>query len=361
MRRIRVLAISFAALLGLAASAAQAAQLRGVTLVEGETGTHAVLDLTAPADYKVFTLANPHRLVLDLSGSSVASGFRAPSPNGLVSGVRTGKPAEGDLRVVLDLGSAVQPRSRIEREGDSARLIVELNSNDRPSGTPAVARTLEDVIGPGERKLIVAIDAGHGGKDPGAIGPTRKYEKDITLAMARELAAQGQAQFLLPLCVVGPVGHEAACVGQTPEHVGSLFGGMTGQSQPALCMFGRLCVATGSVQQTGQIVQGVRVLRFLGQGLLKIGHGGLITAHAREHRTQGVQDVGVVGAQLPRLLKHRQRLLAVEMAIGVQLDAQRKERLGLNAFGHGRLKGWAHAGMDCPVMMRWWRGRQTLW
>ncbi|HEY9144412.1 MAG TPA: N-acetylmuramoyl-L-alanine amidase [Arenimonas sp.] len=193
MRRIRVLAISFAALLGLAASAAQAAQLRGVTLVEGETGTHAVLDLTAPADYKVFTLANPHRLVLDLSGSSVASGFRAPSPNGLVSGVRTGKPAEGDLRVVLDLGSAVQPRSRIEREGDSARLIVELISNDRPSGTPAVARTLEDVIGPGERKLVIAIDAGHGGKDPGAIGPSRKYEKDITLAMARELARQVNA------------------------------------------------------------------------------------------------------------------------------------------------------------------------
>ena len=191
----------------------------------------------------------------------------------------------------------------------------------------------------------------------GFVAEAQKFKRqDAALA-----GAQGQAQFLLPLCVVGPVGHEAACVGQTPEHVGGLFGGMTGLSQPALCMFGRLCVATGSVQQTGQIVQGVRVLRFLGQGLLKIGHGGLITAHAREHRTQGVQDVGVVGAQLPRLLKHRQRLLAVEMAIGVQLDAQRKERLGLNAFGHGRLKGWAHAGMDCPVMMRWWRGRQTLW
>ena len=155
-----------------------------MTLVEGESGTHAVLELSAPADYKVFTLANPHRLVLDLSDSSVAGGFRAPSPNGLVSGVRTGKPAEGDLRVVLDLGSAVQPRSRIEREGDSARLIVELISGERSGGTPAVARTLEDVIGPGERKLVIAIDAGHGGEDPGAIGAGGTYEKDVVLYIA---------------------------------------------------------------------------------------------------------------------------------------------------------------------------------
>jgi N-acetylmuramoyl-L-alanine amidase len=189
MRRIAAIAMGLSLLLGL--SWAHAAELRGVTLVAAEDGaTHAVLDLSKPADYKVFTLANPHRLVLDLSGSSLAGGFRAPSPNGVVSGVRTGKPAEGDLRVVLDLGQAVQPRSRVEREGDSARLVVELLGGQAVAGKPAPARTIEDVIGSGERKLIVAIDAGHGGKDPGAIGPTRKYEKDITLAMARELAAQ---------------------------------------------------------------------------------------------------------------------------------------------------------------------------
>lgn len=186
-----IAAIGFYALLGLAASFAQAAQLRGVTLVEAEDGaTRAVLDLSKPADYKLFTLANPDRLVLDLSGSALASGFRSPSPNGVVSGLRTGKPAEGDLRVVFDLAATVQPRSRIEREGDSARLVVELIGAKGGAAKAAPARTIEDVIGRGERKLIIAIDAGHGGKDPGAIGPTRKYEKDITLAMARELAAQ---------------------------------------------------------------------------------------------------------------------------------------------------------------------------
>lgn len=190
MRRCLVLALSFVALLGWALPAAQAAQLRGVTLVEGEGGTHAVLDLSGPAEYKLFTLANPHRLVLDLSDASLAAGFRAPAPNGAVAGVRTGKPVEGALRVVLDLGHAVQPRSRVEPQGNGSRLVVELRGDAAVAGKPAPARTLEDVIGPGERKLVIAIDAGHGGKDPGAIGPSRKYEKDITLAMARELARQ---------------------------------------------------------------------------------------------------------------------------------------------------------------------------
>ena len=193
MRRLPAFALLLPALLGLSALDAQAARLDAMKVVQDDAGTHAVIDLTGAVDYKVFTLANPDRLVLDLSGTSLGAAYRAPAPNGVVAGVRTGKPAEGDLRVVLDLGSAVQPRSRIEREGDSARLIVELISNDRPSGTPAVARTLEDVIGPGERKLVIAIDAGHGGKDPGAIGPSRKFEKDITLAMARELARQVNA------------------------------------------------------------------------------------------------------------------------------------------------------------------------
>ncbi|WP_374472056.1 N-acetylmuramoyl-L-alanine amidase [Arenimonas sp.] len=194
MRRISAIALSLAAFAGLAAASAQAAQLRGLSLVEGEDGTRAVLELSGPADYKLFTLANPDRLVLDLSRSSLAGGFKAPAPNGVVSGVRTGKPAEGDLRVVFDLGRGVQPRSRLEREGDSARLVVELlGSAPAVAGKPAPARTVEDVIGKGERKLIVAIDAGHGGKDPGAIGPTRKFEKDITLAMARELAKQVNA------------------------------------------------------------------------------------------------------------------------------------------------------------------------
>lgn len=191
MRRNPALIVFASVLLGLGTLAAQAAQLQGLTLVEGENGTRAVLDLSGPADYKIFTLSNPERLVLDLSATRLSGSYQAPSPNGVVAGVRTGKPADGDLRVVLDLGRAVKPRSRIERSGSRTRLVLELLAEDRAAaGKPAPARTLQDVIGSGERKLVIAIDAGHGGKDPGAIGPSRKFEKDITLAMAREMAAQ---------------------------------------------------------------------------------------------------------------------------------------------------------------------------
>lgn len=176
------------ALSGLPTALVSAAELRELQVIEADSGTRAVLDLSVPADYRLFTLANPDRLVLDLSGTTLARGFRAPAGNGLVTGVRTGKPAEGALRVVLDLRAGVKPRSHLDREGGRARLVVELM--DGAAAAPAPTRTLQDVVGTGERRLVIAIDAGHGGKDPGAVGPSGKYEKHITLAMARELAAK---------------------------------------------------------------------------------------------------------------------------------------------------------------------------
>lgn len=195
MRRLPALVLLVPILLGLVAPAASATQLESLKLVDGDGGTRAVLELSSESEYKVFTLANPDRLVLDLSGTTLAAGYKAPAPNGIVAAVRTGKPADGDLRVVLDLGREVKPRTRIERVGGGARLILDLRtSGDTVAGStrikPAPARTVQDVIGSGQRKLIIAIDAGHGGKDPGAIGPSGKHEKAITLAMARELAAR---------------------------------------------------------------------------------------------------------------------------------------------------------------------------
>jgi N-acetylmuramoyl-L-alanine amidase len=195
MRRNSALAVLFPVLLGLSGGAA-AARLEGISLIESDNGTRAVLDLTDSAEYKVFTLTNPDRLVLDLSGTLLDARYKAPAPNGVVASVRTGTPAEGDLRVVLDLSRAVKPRSRIEGVAGEQRLVIELMGDGGPTvagAAPAPTRTVADVVGSGERELIVAIDAGHGGKDPGALGPSGKREKDITLAMARELAAQVDA------------------------------------------------------------------------------------------------------------------------------------------------------------------------
>ncbi len=195
MRRHSALSALFVALLALAGGDLQAARLEAISVIEGDSGTRAVLALSDTAEYKVFTLENPDRLVLDLSGTLLDARYKAPAPNGVVASVRTGTPTEGDLRVVLDLSRAVKPRSRIEGAGGERRLVIELLGDAGPSvsGAPtlaAPARTVADVVGSGQRELIVAIDAGHGGKDPGAVGPTGKHEKNITLAMARELAAQ---------------------------------------------------------------------------------------------------------------------------------------------------------------------------
>lgn len=226
-------AFLFAVALLMGGNASFAADLRDMRLIEDEAGTRAVLSLEGGSDYKLFSLANPDRLVLDLPQARLAPGFSLPGANGAVANVRTGKPVPGTLRIVFDLGAAVDSRSRVERDGPLSRLIVELAPRGRPAkpvtpvasapassqvpsapvatmNTPAPevlkpaisqpmapaflgnapAKTLQDVIGPGQRKLVVAIDAGHGGKDPGALGPSGVREKAVTLAVARELARQ---------------------------------------------------------------------------------------------------------------------------------------------------------------------------
>lgn len=222
------------AALGLTAASVQATELRDLKVLEFDGGTRAVLELSGPASYRMFTLENPRRLVIDLDATQPTTQFRLPGPNGVVASLRTGRPTVSVLRVVFDLGDRVSPRANLATQAMGSRLTVEMTTGhapDRqrelartdvmsyrppqsaqlddpvktqpvqivaaslqPSSPPSVkvplARTLQDVIGSGQRKLVVAIDAGHGGKDPGAHGPSGVHEKDVTLAVARELARQ---------------------------------------------------------------------------------------------------------------------------------------------------------------------------
>ena len=245
MRRNPTRCLLFFVLVG-AATSAVAADLKGVRLLESDTGTRIELSLAGPAEYKYFTLKSPERLVLDLQASRLAADFQAPAPNGIVANVRTGNPSPSVLRIVFELGRAAPARSRVEQEGSQSRLVLELDARNNPVAVPDVpsvaldrtiaslpsvqlpapraiddepvaeaglqlpmpqqaavqspalqvppvrapTRTVHDVIGSGQRKLVVAIDAGHGGKDPGAHGPSGVREKAVTLAVARELARQ---------------------------------------------------------------------------------------------------------------------------------------------------------------------------
>jgi N-acetylmuramoyl-L-alanine amidase len=194
-------------------SPALGAELRAIHLVADTNSAQVTLELTAGTAQKLFTLGNPDRVVIDLPRTRVASGLHAPPPSGIVTGVRFGTQPHGTLRVVLQLRSALPVRGSWG-SGDAGRqLLLTLGEPVLASREPAPkpqhlasrepapkpqhlasrepAPKVEYAVhapGEGDRDVIIAVDAGHGGVDPGAIGHGGTREKDVTLAIARALA-----------------------------------------------------------------------------------------------------------------------------------------------------------------------------
>lgn len=320
--RIQELLLGLALLAGLVWSVvAKAGEVGGVQLAAGATGTRAELALPAEVEFRTLNLADPHRLVVDLPGTTLPRNLQLPAPTGLVKAVRSGQPQPGTSRIVFDLHQPVVAlKPRFEPAANGVRLVLEWPDDGDvlagpavaaavatagPASTPAAAppttatappapdpvaasnaatsrliagsmppssgtasvpagrarpgpddiaassaatsRLISEIaasratppataatataqvatpsaprpaaaaaaqpqppaarapqtasatpappvsraINPaGTRPLVIAIDAGHGGQDPGAVGPTGHREKDITLAIARELARQ---------------------------------------------------------------------------------------------------------------------------------------------------------------------------
>lgn len=189
--------ITLCLLAGMLESALAAqAKVSAVRTWAGPDHTRLVLDLDRPVSHDIFLLDNPPRLVLDVPNARSTGSMPRPAEFGdtisrLRSGVRNGR----DLRLVLDLTAEVKPRSFVlpPQDGQGPRLVVDLLPR-RPAAAPAPVvvpvpvAVPRRVPTPTAGELVVAIDAGHGGKDPGAIGKGGTREKDITLAIARQLA-----------------------------------------------------------------------------------------------------------------------------------------------------------------------------
>jgi N-acetylmuramoyl-L-alanine amidase len=172
-------------------AAAHAVDVRDVRVWAGPEGTRIVLDLSASASHSLAVLHSPERVVLDISGAKLAKGaLPASAGGGAIRRVRMTQRAH-DLRVVLELARPIQAKSFLSRPNHryGYRLVVDLN------GSPESDRPVRAAHAPPDaRDLIIAIDAGHGGEDPGAIGKNGTREKDVVLAIARQLSAKINAE-----------------------------------------------------------------------------------------------------------------------------------------------------------------------
>lgn len=177
------------------AAPAGGARLSAVQLLTSGEGARVILDLSRVTGEKFFTLDHPFRAVIDLPGTRAEAGLKLPFASGPVTGIRIGSRPHGVLRLVLAMRSTTRVHAdwAYSREG-GPRLILTLGSARMSSAaaassdaapTPIRARHAPDDSG---RDIIVAVDPGHGGQDPGAIGLRGTQEKNVTLAIARLLA-----------------------------------------------------------------------------------------------------------------------------------------------------------------------------
>jgi N-acetylmuramoyl-L-alanine amidase len=188
---------------------AQALQVSATRLWPSPDYTRITLEAAQPVAHKYFTLSNPDRLVIDLEGVEASAALDAlagqlATDDPYISAIRTGINRPGVMRLVLDLKTAVKPSvfqlAPLGPYGN--RLVVDMypaQAADVAAATPAPQQA--NLAGQPKmdalqyfRLITVAIDAGHGGEDPGAVGANGSHEKDVTLALAKKLKQKIDAQ-----------------------------------------------------------------------------------------------------------------------------------------------------------------------
>lgn len=203
-------------LTALAVDALAATQVKSVRLWRAPDNTRLVFDLSGPAQHSVFTLTSPDRLVIDINGATLGGPLNVPMANTPITSMRSAQRTATDLRVVIDLKKAVTPKSftLAPNQQYGNRLVVDLfdePGDANPSPSPTIADTAANTapavpVSPakpeikltpvpnGKRDIVIVIDAGHGGEDPGASGGAGQKEKNLVLAIAKELQRQVNAE-----------------------------------------------------------------------------------------------------------------------------------------------------------------------
>ena len=171
--------------------AAHATQISNARLWRSADKLRLVFDLSGPVQYKTFSLASPERLIIDLSGAGLSGDFsQLALKNSGITSIRSGHFGKADTRIVLDLAAPMQLNSFLlpPQDGQGHRLVLDLTSSTHaPRQIAAEPAPITDKAHP-KRDIIVVVDPGHGGKDPGAIGSKGQREKDVVLSIAQLLA-----------------------------------------------------------------------------------------------------------------------------------------------------------------------------
>jgi N-acetylmuramoyl-L-alanine amidase len=218
-RALRCLLVPVAAA-GLPSAFASAARIASARVWPAQEYTRLILESAAPIEHQLVVLKSPPRVVLDLARidpspelAQLAASVHATDP--YLAAIRIGTPSQGFLRVVLDLRGEVDPQvfslKPVAEYG--YRLVVDLypptpldplmafleNESRKAQAVPATparppAARREAPVPAAPRPITVAIDPGHGGEDPGAVGRRGTYEKDVVLAIGRKLKAALDAE-----------------------------------------------------------------------------------------------------------------------------------------------------------------------
>lgn len=182
-------------------SLVSANSLKGLRVWPSPEETRVVIDLKSEADFSYFTLSSPSRLVVDLKHTNLATKLPVvvkDSP--VLSKVRKSSPPDKNTyRLVFELKKSSKADlfklSPTPGGQYGHRLVVDFPHGATSKGTttskpskPTVNKNINQVKR--QKDILIVIDPGHGGEDPGSIGPSRKYEKNATLSISRKLAAQ---------------------------------------------------------------------------------------------------------------------------------------------------------------------------
>ena len=167
---------------------AEQVTMQNVRIWAAPDNTRVVFDVSGPVEHKLELLSNPTRLVVDIDNAKITQAISQPvSADKYLKNVRSAERDKSNLRVVFDLKKNIEMRSfLLQPNGQYGhRLVIDLyDENNQKSATQIITQADNKR----SKDIVIAVDAGHGGDDPGATGPHGVREKDVTLKIARNLA-----------------------------------------------------------------------------------------------------------------------------------------------------------------------------